>query len=201
MILKTFNSQLKFTKTDWTGNKLNSKGLYTNLYGDDIKTFSEVWKWMTNPRPLTKLKKQQQSPLEWQPIEDVENKIVNSIIPIGHAGFIIDINKTRLLIDPVVSQSRFLKRYTKIPFEISELNNIDYLLLSHNHRDHIDKNSVLQICKLNPSAIILTGLEIQKILKGWRIKNQIQEAGWYQQYNTTSNIGIVRRLPLFGQPF
>lgn len=190
MALKTFNDQLKFTKTDWTGNKLNSKGLYTNLYGDDIKTLAEVWKWMSNPRPLTKLKTNQQTPLEWQLIENIDKKNVDSITPIGHAGFIIDLNNTRLVIDPVVTNNRFLKRYTKVPFNLSELNNLDYLLLSHNHRDHIDKKSVIQICKYNPSAVILTGLEIEKKLKSWGIKNQIQEAGWYQQYNTTSKIAI-----------
>lgn len=31
---------------------------------------------------------------------------------------------------------------------------------------------------------------MKKKLKSWGIKNQIQEAGWYQQYNTTSDIAI-----------
>ena len=190
MPLKKFNNQLPFTKPDWTGNKLNEKGLYTNLYGDDIKTLREVWKWMSNSRPLTKLKKGQQSSLDWQFIKHIEDKSTNAIIPIGHACFIIDINNTRLLIDPVIVSNRFLKRYTKVPFHISELTNVDYLLLSHNHRDHIDKKSIIQICKYNPSAIILTGLEIEKILKSWGIKNEIQEAGWYQQFNTITSLTV-----------
>src|SRR5579864_120713 len=182
MALKSFNSELEFVKPGWKGNELNSKGLYTNLYGDDIKGFSDLWKWMSKPRPLAELKKGQASPLSWKPINNIKDKSSNGIIPIGHACFIIDLNNIRILIDPVISPNRFLKRYTEVPFQMKELVNVDYLLLSHNHRDHIDKNSVIQLCKYNPGAIILTGLEIGKILNRWNIRNEIQEAGWYQQY-------------------
>jgi len=190
MPLQTFNRELKFIKSDWTGNKLTQKGRYTNLYGDDIKSFKEVWCWMTGQRPLTKLKKGQTSPLSWKPIENIEEKSINAIIPLGHASFIIDLNKIRLIIDPVIATNGLLKRYTKVPFHIAELNNVDFLLLSHNHRDHLDKKSVIQICKYNPNAIILTGLEIGKILKRWGVKNDIQEAGWYQQFKTSKHISI-----------
>lgn len=190
MALKSFNSELKFVKPDWKGNELNNKGLYTNLYGDDIKGFGDVWRWMSSAKPLAKLKKGQVSPLSWKPINNIADKTNNGIIPVGHACFIIDLNRIRILIDPVISPNRFMKRYTEVPFQIKELVNVDYLLLSHNHRDHIDKNSVTQICKYNPGAVILTGLEIGKILREWDIKNDIQEAGWYQQYKTAENLAI-----------
>ncbi|MFH7017300.1 MBL fold metallo-hydrolase [Flavobacterium sp. FlaQc-47] len=190
MALKLFNSKLKFVKPDWKGNVLNSKGLYANLYGDDIKKFSDFWRWMSNPRPLTKLKKGQESPLSWKPVSHINDKSTNGIIPIGHACFIIDLNNIRILIDPVIAHNRFLKRYTEVPFKLKELDNVDYLLLSHNHRDHIDKNSIIQLCRYNPEAVILTGLEIGKILQRWGIKNEIQEAGWYQQYKTSDTLAI-----------
>ncbi|MDR7131840.1 L-ascorbate metabolism protein UlaG (beta-lactamase superfamily) [Algoriphagus sp. 4150] len=190
MKLKTHNSELKFVKPDWTGNKLTGDGLYTNIYGDDIKSVGEALRWMSSDNPLAKLKKNQQTPLTFQLIENISDKSSNAIIPLGHASFIVDMNGKRLLIDPVVSSNMFLKRYTQVPFDLSELTNVDYLLLSHNHRDHIDKNSVKQLTKLNPDAVILTGLEIGKILKSWGIKNQVQEAGWYQQYNTSEALAI-----------
>ena len=83
-----------------------------------------------------------------------------------------------------------MKRYTKVPFVISELTNVDYLLLSHNHRDHIDKHSIVQVSQCNPNAVILTGLEVGKLLRAWGVKNQIQEAGWYQQYHTPATLTI-----------
>jgi L-ascorbate metabolism protein UlaG (beta-lactamase superfamily) len=190
MALKVNNSQLKFVKQNWNGNKLNNKGLYTNLYGDDIKGLRDLLRWKRSNNPLAKLKKEQQTSLTFQLIENLSNKDSNVIIPVGHASFIIDLNGKRLLIDPVISPNRFLKRFSEVPFTIRELNNIDYLLLSHNHRDHIDKRSVKQITQLNPDAVILTGLEVGKLLKSWGIKNQIQEAGWYQQYNTSEVLSV-----------
>ena len=152
MTLRTFNKDLPFVKSGWTGNKLNPNGLYTNIYGDDIKGLREVWRWLRSPKPLKKLKKRQQSPLVFQQIANIRDKSKNAIIPLGHASFIIDINGIRLLIDPVIVPNIFLKRYTKVPFQIPELKNVDYLLLSHNHRDHIDKSSLIQVCKHNPNA-------------------------------------------------
>ncbi|MEQ9442290.1 MAG: MBL fold metallo-hydrolase [Cyclobacteriaceae bacterium] len=190
MALKKYNKDLPFVKLGWTGNELNEKGLFTNIYGDDVKGFRDAWRMLRNPSPLSKLKKGQQSSLRWQTIENISNKTQNAILPLGHASFIIDINEIRLLIDPVIALNRFMKRYTKVPFHISDLNNVDYLLLSHNHRDHIDKKSIIQVCKHNPEAIILTGLEIGKQLRRWGIKNQIQEAGWYQRFQTSEKIDI-----------
>lgn len=189
-MLKTFNKELPFVKKGWTGNKLTDKGRYTNLHGDDIKGLKDIWRSVRNPGPLSKLKKGQQSPLSWKIIENIADKSSNAIIPLGHASFIIDVNGIRLLTDPVVSSSRLMKRYTEIPFEIAELTNLDYLLLSHNHRDHIDKRSVVQLCQINPDAIILTGLEIGRVLKSWGVQNKIQEAGWYQRYQTDETVAI-----------
>lgn len=190
MAFITYNKDLPFIKTGWKGNELNSKGLYTNLHGDDIKTFGEVLRWMSGPHPLVNLKKGQQSPLSWQMIDNISGKRENAVIPLGHASFIIDLNGIRLVVDPVVVDNRFFKRYTQIPFHLPELNNVDYLLLSHNHRDHIDKSSVQRLCHFNPGAIILTGLGIGRVLRSWGIKNEIQEAGWYQRYQTSSKINI-----------
>lgn len=190
MTLLTHNKDLPFIKSDWKGNKLTQDGLYTNLYGDNLKSFREVWRWKRNPGPLVELKKEQRSPLDWQMTENIIDKNYNTIIPIGHASFIVDINRRRLLIDPVLSSSRFLRRYTKLPFKGPELVNIDYILLSHNHRDHLDKKSVIYICENNPNAIILTGLGIARILRRWGVKNVIQEAGWHQRYNLSDDIEI-----------
>lgn len=190
MSLKVSNDILPIIKPGWAGNKLNEKGRYTNIHGDDIKSIKDIWQWMRSPKPFKKLKKEQQSPLSWKRIENLFDKTQNAIIPIGHASFIIDTSGIRLLIDPVIVPNRLIKRYTDIPFKVPELNNVNYILLSHNHRDHIDKNSIIQVCRYNPEAIILTGLEIGKLLKNWGIKNNIQEAGWYQRYKTTEALDI-----------
>lgn len=185
----THKPQLKFTIDNWQGNPLKNN-LYTNLYGDDLRTMKDVYKWMSGPKPLAELKKNQQSPLAFRNIKNGHERIENSITPLGHAGFIIDFADLRLVIDPVLVDNPFMKRFTPIPISPSAIKGVDYLLLSHNHRDHIDKQSVIKICAANPECKILTGLETGKQLRKWNIKNQIEEAGWFQRYNTNPNIEI-----------
>jgi L-ascorbate metabolism protein UlaG (beta-lactamase superfamily) len=74
---------------------------------------------------------------------------------------------------------------------VAELKNIDYILLSHNHRDHCDQKSMQQLCLLNPNAIILTGLNIAPLLRSWKITNPIIEAGWYQRYHIEADVAIT----------
>lgn len=187
----TFNPELDFIINDWEGNSINELGRYTNLYGDDIRTLMDVIKWRFGPRPLARLKKNQKSPLSFNFIQDIQNKNQDSIIPLGHAGFIIDLKQKRFVIDPFIIQNPLLKMHTPIPVENHQILDVDYLLLSHNHRDHIDKESIKLICRLNPESIILTGLEIGRMLRRWNITNPIQEAGWFQKYNTDSFFEIA----------
>ncbi len=185
----TYNPNLPFTISNWQGNPLHN-GLYTNLHGDKLHQIKDVYRWMAGPKPLAPLKKNQQSPLSYQPIFNLESITADCIIPLGHAGFIISLSGTRLLIDPVLTSNPFLKRFTPIPISPSALLGIDYLLLSHNHRDHIDKTTVQKICAANPNCKILTGLETGKQLRKWNIKNKIEEAGWFQTYKTNSKVKI-----------
>lgn len=77
----------------------------------------------------------------------------------------------------------FLKRYSELPVEKSEFINIDYILISHNHRDHCDKESIKLLARQNPEATWLCGLGLDNLLlKDWTGSNKIQAAGWYQQY-------------------
>jgi L-ascorbate metabolism protein UlaG (beta-lactamase superfamily) len=186
----THNPHLKFIKNDWSGNTITDNGQYQNLDGTSLRTMGEVWKWMSNERPLTKLKKGQQSSLSFSFTDNIADKSIDGLIPIGHAGFVLDMGGLRIVIDPLLYPNSFLKRFTPAPFSGDDLTGIDYLILSHNHRDHIDKQTVKKLTALNPNCKILTGLETGKLLKKWSIKNEIEEAGWYQRYNTIPDVEI-----------
>jgi L-ascorbate metabolism protein UlaG (beta-lactamase superfamily) len=189
-----YNPDLLIIKEGWTGNPVSIEDCYENLDGTSVRSLREVFKWMTGERVLTKLKKNQKSCLSFEQTINIGDKTTNCLIPIGHAGFVIDLGGIRVVIDPVLQTSPFLKRFTPIPFSPSDLVGIDYLLLSHNHRDHIDKKTIQLLTRLNPGCKILTGLETGKLLKRWNIKNEIEEAGWFQRFKTSSDI-IIDYLP------
>src|SRR5579872_423435 len=101
---------------------------------------------------------------------------------IGHATFLIQINGKTILTDPVFGNASFLFRRILppgIPFH--ELPKIDYVLLSHNHRDHMDGPSLWALKKNNPHLIFL----VPHGDKAWfdrRGLSGAHEFGWWDEY-------------------
>lgn len=187
----THNPLLPFIKDDWRGNKINNRNQYINLDGPSEKSFSEFWKWQTESNPLKPLKKKQVSNVGVVQNTFLTQDKSNGIIWLGHASFLFTIAGKNFITDPVLYNVSVLKRFTPLPCEPVDLKNIDYILLSHNHRDHCDKRSMQELCALNPRAVILTGLEIGNLLRRWNIPNTIIEAGWYQTYPAETAVTIT----------
>ena len=112
------------------------------------------------------------------------------IIWLGHATFFIRLNGINLLIDPVFFDIPFVKRYSPHAFTPETFDELDYLLISHDHRDHCQEKSIRRQVELNPKIEILTGLNMESLLRPWCGEASIQMAGWYQQYNTSEEIEI-----------
>ena len=75
---------------------------------------------------------------------------------IGHASFLIQVNQCNILIDPIFGNSSCLfPRILPPGLTVEQLPPIDYILLSHNHRDHMDRKSLATVVKNNPKAHIL----------------------------------------------
>ena len=89
--------------------------------------------------------------LEYQLItEDLEQR-TNYFTWIGQATILLDIDGTTFLFDPIFSERAspftFIGPKRNIPpvIDIDNLPKIDYVFISHNHYDHLDKNSVKTI--------------------------------------------------------
>jgi L-ascorbate metabolism protein UlaG (beta-lactamase superfamily) len=187
----THNPSLGFIKPGFAGNALDAKGRYINLDGPSERSFKELLRWQTGPKPLKKLKKKQQSSVAVTHNAQLTKDANNGITWLGHASFLFSLNGKQLITDPVLYNVSIVKRYTPLPCAVSDLTGIDYILLSHNHRDHADKKSMQQLCALNPNAIILTALGIGPLLRQWNITNTIIEAGWYQNYQLAEAFNIT----------
>ncbi|OBP13491.1 tyrosine beta-hydroxylase [Rheinheimera sp. SA_1] len=62
----------------------------------------------------------------------------------GHAGFLIESQHVAILIDPVIASRG--PQYAGDTFSFSELPpKIDYILLTHNHQDHVNLETLLQL--------------------------------------------------------
>jgi len=168
----------------WQGNPLDDKGCFINLNHPFSTSFKDVLKWQYGHKPQKKEKKEDNWRMPVQVNADLLNSGADAIYWLGHACFLICINGIRFITDPVFGTLPFIKRYTALPVDPSALRHIDYILLSHDHRDHCDKKSLQLLAANNPGATILTALRMEPLIRPWIGNVAVQEAGWYQQYLT-----------------
>ena len=64
-------------------------------------------------------------------------------------------------------------------FEISDLPELDVVVISHNHYDHLDEFSIKQISMSQPEVTFLVPLGLRTLLLSWGARNVI-ELDWWQ---------------------
>lgn len=144
-------------------------------FADGIKTLHEFYKFAEGREPSVQL------PVMKAPINLKENQI----IWFGHSTFLVILNRKTILIDPVFSKRSspisFLgpKRYTMtFPIELDRLPAIDVVLISHDHYDHLDMNSIKVLNKKCGCFILPLGVDNH--LKRWKIPDKkIKTLNWH----------------------
>jgi L-ascorbate metabolism protein UlaG (beta-lactamase superfamily) len=181
------NPNLPTILDGYSGDKI-IKNRFTNEY-DAAKnnSFLRVLKWKLfckNPQQLEAA--QDTSQIGILPI-DVLSKNIDKLIWLGHASFIIDINGTRILLDPCLTQPPTIKRKTELPCSIDKIKP-DLVLISHGHYDHFDTKTIEALqCD---SAKILMPLKLSSYVKNRAFYKNIIEMGWYQKF-IFNNIEIL----------
>jgi hypothetical protein len=93
-------------------------------------------------------------------------------------------NGVQILIDPVFGKATVVKRKQKSPYPTEVWKNLNYILISHDHRDHCDVPSLEKLARQNPAVKVLSGLGMKKLLSGIFPENNIEVAGWYQKFSS-----------------
>lgn len=113
----------------------------------------------------------------------VEDRI--KFIWFGHSTFLINMHGVLVLVDPVFSTYAspvplLNKRFQDVPLKLEQLPDIDYIVISHDHFDHLDKASI-QFFKDKETKFI-TPLGVSSYLVGWGInRTQTYELDWWQE--------------------
>jgi len=186
------NKNLPIVKDGWKGNVVIN-GEFHNDITQEKPPIWNVIKWKLSRNPQRKEKKSDDFKLASFPLKKI-SKRENKIVWLGHSSFIITINKVTLITDPCFFDLPVAKREIPIPCDINNLNSIDYLLISHDHRDHLDKKSINKLIKNNPKIEVLLPLNASQIFNTFDTNNNVitkQEAGWYQEYKVSSDIRII----------
>lgn len=175
------NPELKTILPGWKGNPAVD-GRFVDPTNRFVNSFTNILKWQLGTKDRKAEKKADQWRMQVRSGNDFLKRDGNFIVWFGHATFFMQLNGVRLIIDPVFGKiSGFIKRYSELPCLPSHIRDLDYVLLSHAHRDHCDEPSLKMLAAHN-NFTLLTSLNTGKLVNGWIHGLQFQEAGWFQQY-------------------
>lgn len=108
------------------------------------------------------------------------------LIWFGHSTFLLNISGTIVLVDPVFSGyaspvSFAAKRFQPSVLSLDALPEIDVILISHDHYDHLDQDSVEYFAK--SPTLFISALGVGVHLKRWGISaDNIIEKDWWDSH-------------------
>ncbi|MCB1141458.1 MAG: MBL fold metallo-hydrolase [Leptospiraceae bacterium] len=106
----------------------------------------------------------------------------------GHSTLLINFQNKILMVDPVLSGSAspfsfLVKRFQPPVLSINELPEIDIVLISHDHYDHLDMETISSF--RDKKTKFITPLGVGSHLVSWGItKDRIEEKDWWESLST-----------------
>jgi L-ascorbate metabolism protein UlaG (beta-lactamase superfamily) len=164
------------------GASINSAGQFYHPDFPFELHWTDVLKWKTSPNPYAEQKKQD----TWRPTVVKDQSFLKHThdvkVWLGHASFFFRLNGVDILVDPVFGKlSPFMPRHSELPVSPDKFQNLNLLLITHDHRDHCDEASIRLLLRNNPRATVVTGLGMAKVLRQWGQGQKIVEMDWHQQ--------------------
>ncbi len=109
------------------------------------------------------------------------------VIWLGHSSFLIRLNGKTILIDPVFSEKTGphawmgRKKYnSRMPIDLLHIPHVDAILISHDHYDHLDYESIIKLKDKTDRFFVPLG--IGNHLKSWNVEsNKIHELNWWEE--------------------
>ncbi len=103
-------------------------------------------------------------------------------LAVGHATFLMRLGGITILTDPIFESATFLFRRAVSPgITIDRLPPVDYVLISHNHRDHLDERSIKQIVSRSPHVTFLVPQGVREWFLHLNIE-RVHEYIWWDSY-------------------
>ncbi|MED3398516.1 MBL fold metallo-hydrolase [Bacillus wiedmannii] len=129
-------------------------------------------------------------------LSDKNNESIESVTWFGHSASLLKIEGKKLLLDPMFgdASSPFplftSKRYSgAFSLEREDLQEIDAIIISHNHYDHLNHKSIMQLKDRAKHFYVPTGVA-QYLIKWGVSPSKISEHNWWEEI-AFDNIKLV----------
>jgi N-acyl-phosphatidylethanolamine-hydrolysing phospholipase D len=166
-----------------TGFKNNYAQQVNKSFGDFIR-----WQWESWGIDKTTISPAPSVPAD---IVQLSSPASPTVTWIGHATALVQANGLNVLVDPIFSERAspvqiFGPKRTQAPgVAMADLPNIDVVLISHNHYDHLDRISVAQLDEKAKTAGKTTLFIVPLGLKAWFNGigiDSVVELDWWEQH-------------------
>ncbi len=172
-------------------------GTYRNSEDSPTRTRKAKWSYWTfykeKKKVSLKIPPSHVIPKETVKQNLLENQNNDYVMWIGHATFLIKIGNQTIITDPFFSQNAGPfnlgpRRYVDPALPLSDLPKIDNLLLTHNHYDHLDLNTLRTFPNKNANVVVPLGLS--KYFMKYQFKN-ITELDWEESITINKELKIT----------
>jgi len=167
--------------------------------GEDPRHGKSPWavlRWMNtrNPKPWPKWVEQ---PIGGAPPARVTDRI--RVTFVNHATMLIQVGGLNILTDPVWSRRigppswlgiAGAKRIKHAGLKFEELPPIDFVLISHNHNDHLDLPTLERLRATRPSTRIVAGLGTSAFLKLGGV-GEGEDIDWWQEIRLNDQVTLT----------
>jgi len=161
-------------------------GTFVNTDGQAIsKSFTDLLRWRWN--------RTEPSPQHFDVIHPdpdvIANPATTQITWLGHSAFLLQVKGKNILTDPHFSKRASPlsfagpKRIVAPPLNIDELPHIHAVVISHNHYDHLDEESLTELYERQKDAppLFLVPLGLKEELLSYDITNVV-EMDWWESH-------------------
>ena len=163
---------------------------FKNLDGSGPNAGAMMFRWAVLDRIMGRRRKSPASAAVPSVVPDVERLRTppaagepGRVTWLGHASWLVQLDGTSLLIDPVFGEriSYVIRRNAPAPLQPAQLPRIDRTLVTHNHYDHYDRPSVLAA-----GAPVVTGVGLGKGLP-----LPVRGLGWWETERIGESVRIT----------
>ncbi len=188
---RVFGDRSRLAKPDFPGTPVDQRGRFMNLEFPNLPKTFDLIKWTVLPNEFADEKAKDDARLKVLDPKEFLQSGRDGILWLGHASFLIRLGGKSLLVDPVLGKPPLITEYIAVESPLDLIPNVDHVLISHDHRDHMDEATIKAIAAKFPNAVFLSGLRSDELLSEWiGDRHRAVTAGWYEQFAADGDVKI-----------